>query len=248
MLNGAVSDDKIHGLIFDGAMFLGNIALIGYLPRLGDDVADTTAGALMLLAVLTQTTGAWWKKGYLGLRLANRRSPLPQGFAKGFMNILLFLHFLLFSVITLLALALLGIYEIESSESIFRGDIWVPIALIIGGITTAVVRRAGIPDGSGTRMRIRRSWLEYGADGLLWVSVTIVTRTFWDSLVLMIEPSRGIGFSVLGIVLIVAVFLLFVFLYLPSRYLFLVEDYDSLLTWVQVFVAMLPVIWLVIVG
>ena len=248
MFKSAVADDKIHGLIFDGAMFLGNLTLVGYLPRLGDEVAEPTAGALMLLAVLTQLGGAWWKKRYLGRRLVSRK-PLPShGIAGGFMNVLLFLHFLLFSVITLFGLALLGVYEIEGTESFLRGDVWIPVALIIGGTTTFIVRRAGQPSESSTGAGAAPGWLEYGADGLLWVSVSIVTRTFWDGLIAMMEPSRGIGLGALGIVLLAAMFLLFVFFYLPGRYLFLVEDYDSPLTWVQVLIAMLPIVWLVIIG
>jgi len=80
------------------------------------------------------------------------------------------------------------------------------------------------------------------------VSVSLVTRIFWDGLVWLIEPASGIGMSGRGITLLVAVTFLYMFFYLPGRYLFLVEDYHSVLTWIQVWLAMLPVVWLVIFG
>lgn len=248
MLKTALQAKKIHGLIFDGAIFFGNIAFFGSLPRLGDEVAATTAGTLLLLAVLTQIAGAWWKKGFLVKRLAQRGPPSPNGLARGFMDILLFLHFLLFSVITLFGFTLLGIYDIGGSGSIYKGDFWVLIAFLVGGFTTFLVRAAEQSKEVSAKARIGPSWLEFGADGLLWVSVSLVTRIFWDGLVGLVEPATGIGMSGQGIVLLVAMSFLFVFFYLPGRYLFLVEDYQSVLTWIQVWVAMLPVVWLVIIG
>jgi hypothetical protein len=247
-LKTVLKREKMHGAIFDGAIFLGNIAFFSLLPRLGDDVAETTAGVLLLLAVLTQGAGAWWKKGFLGQRLASRRPLMPISLARGFLNVLLFLHFILFSMMTLFALALLGIYDMRDSGGFYRGDMWVLIALLVGGFTTNLVRLAGQPRESSARIRTKPGWLEYGADGLLWVSVSLVTRIFWDGLVNLVEPARGIGMNGHGILLLVAVSLLYTFFYLPGRYLFLVEDYRSVTTWLQVWAAMLPVAWMVVIG
>ncbi len=248
MFKSALQGEKIHGLIFDGAIFFGNIAFIGSLPRLGDEVAETTAGTLLLLAVLTQMAGAWWKKGFLAERLAHGKPPPPHGLARGFMDILLFLHFLLFSVMTLFAFRLLGIYDMGSSGSIYKGDLWVLIAFLVGLFTTFLVRGAVRRKEVGSNAKIGPNWLEFGADGLLWVSASLVTRIFWDGLVGLIEPASGIGMSGQGIVLLAALSFLYIFFYLPGRYLFLVEDYQSVLTWIQVWIAMLPVAWLVIFG
>jgi hypothetical protein len=248
MPKGIFRSHKVHGLAFDGAAFLGNLALISFLPRIGDEVPATTASAFLLLAVLAQMGGAWWKKSFLAQRLAHRAFPPRQGLARGFMNLLLFFHFLLFTVMTLFAFALIGIYDIDGSSSFFTGDVWVLIALFVGGFTTYLVRRAEQSGGLAERPGTRPGWLEFGADGLLWVSVSIATRLFWDGLVMLIQPSSGIGVSGEGVLLLVAMSLLYVFFYLPSRYLFLVEDYQSALTWVQVGVAMLPVVWLVVIG
>jgi hypothetical protein len=60
----------------------------------------------------------------------------------------------------------------------------------------------------------------------------------------MIEPSRGIGLGGRGSVVLCGMSLLFVFFYLPGRFLFFVEDARPPLTWVQSWLAMLPVVWL----
>jgi hypothetical protein len=248
MLKSAFRVHKTHGLIFDIVTFLGNVVTVSFVPRLGDEVSDTLGGAFLLSAVLTQIAGAWTKKGFLSARLAGQRR-LPAGrFARGFMNLLLFLHFLLFTVITLFALALLGIYDVEAPDSSLRGGLWVFVALLVGGFAAYLVWLAAQPAEDLGRAGAGPGWLEFGADGLLWVSISLVTRIFWDGLLVLIEPASGIGLSVEGLVLLVAVSFLYLVFYLPGRYLYLVEDYHSVLTWAQVSAVMLPVIWLVLVG
>jgi len=248
MPKSTIQTEKIHGLVFDGANFLGNILSFGFVPSLGDELLSTTGGALLLLAVATQMAGAAWKKAYLPARLAQRGGLPVNRLRNNFLNLLLFNHFLLFSVISLFGFSLLGIYDMQGSDSFYRGDIWVFIALVVGGLCTYLVFSAERARPAAAGRRKWAGWMEFGADGLLWVSISLVTRIFWDSLVEMIEPSRGTGLSSKGVVLLIAMSLLYLFFYLPSRYLFLVEDYRSRWTWVQVFMAMLPVIWLLIVG
>ncbi len=247
-VRGELQSEGLHGLIFDGAAFLGNVALFGFVPRLGDDVDESIAGLLVLSAVMTQIAGAWWKKGFLIRRLVHK-APLPsKGLGRGLMDILLFLHFLLFSVMTTFAFALLGIYDISGSAGFYKGNVWMLIAFLVGGFATFLVKTAEPNKKVGVGAKNRPARLEFGADALLWISVSLVTRIFWAGLVALIEPARGIGINGRGIVLLIAVFFLYLFFYLPSRYLFLLEDCRSARTWVQVGIAMLPVVGLVIIG
>lgn len=139
MLSTPFIAEKIHGLFFDGATLLGNFAFFGFLPTLEDEVNPTFAGAILLVAVVTQMTGAWWKKGFLTQRLARRTRPPARGFARGFMNFLLFFHFLLITVITLFALAQVGIYDFGDSGSFYKGDVWVVVSLLVGTLTMFLV-------------------------------------------------------------------------------------------------------------
>ena len=84
-------NDRLHGLIFDGLIFAGNLAVIYWLPALGEEALGQPAGVWLLVAVAAQLVGAWWKGSYLGPRLAMRLPPLPQsGLGRKFMNGLLF--------------------------------------------------------------------------------------------------------------------------------------------------------------
>ena len=112
---------------------------------------------------------------------------------------------------TLFAFSLMGVYDISGSGSIYQGEAWVIIAFIVGGFTTYLVRTAEQSRVVSAKAKSESNWLEFGADGLLWLSVTIVTRVFWDGLVDLIEPSNGIGMSGQGIVLLIAVSLLYTF-------------------------------------
>lgn len=247
MARKAVKPEKIHGLLFDGAVFAGSIVLASRLPRLGDEVADSAAGILLLAAVLAQAAGAYGKRPYLRWRLSGRKRSSSGGLAWGFMQALLFIHFLLFTVMTLFGLSLLGIARLDDAPGFFQGDLWVLASLLAGAAVTLMVRSASQP-GVRDAPPPGPGWLEYAADGLLWLSVILVTRFFWDGLLLMAEPAAGSGFSGSGLLLLAALSLLFVFFYLPCRYLFLVEDYRSPLTWLQLWTAMLPAAWLVFAG
>lgn len=242
-------NDRLHGLLFDSLVFAGNLAVISWLPALGEEGLNQSAGVWLLVAVVSQLVGAWWKSSYLGQRLAGRIPPLPQsGLGRKFMNGLLFLNFILFTVITLLGLYLVGIYDAGISGQFWRGDIWVLISLLIGAFVALSVWAAEQPAPEDSAQIGYTDWGEYGADALLWLSVMIVTRVFWDGLLVEIAPSQGRGLSTTSFVLIISLSLLFTVFYLPARYLFLAEDYPYPRTWLQAWAAMLPVVWFVLVG
>jgi hypothetical protein len=243
-----LKENRLHGMAFDGAIFLGNLALIRLVPRLGDQTPQAVGGAFLLLAVFAQILGAWWKRGFLSRRLALKQIPPIKGLASAFMTLLLFFHFLLFSISALFALGLLGIYDMQGSGASSASQLWVFAALLVGGAATVLVHRAGQAGGGSTTSDARPAWQEFGADGLLWLSISILSRVYWDGFGALIEPARGSGLGAQGLVLLGVTFLLYFFFYLPGRYLFLVEDYRSGWSWVQAFAAMLPVAWLVVVG
>lgn len=248
MLKNMLQSDRLHGTLFDGSVFLGNIALLNFIPSIGDEALDTTIGTWMLLAIGAQIVGAWWKRLYLAPRLAKRRPSSDEDPARGFMNILLLLHFILFTVMTLMVLLVAGIYDAGKSGELWRGDIWVLISMAIGALSAGSLAAAERWPPSDRFAAVMPGWLEYGADALLWISAMIVTRIFWEGLLALIGPSQGRGFSSVSIVLLIALSLLFIFFYLPARYLFLAEDYQYPRTWLQVWAAMLPVVWFVLIG
>jgi hypothetical protein len=240
--------NTIHGFIFDLAVFAGNIFFVLTILDQTENLPDRTIGWLLGLAVVTQMIGAILKSNPLKYRMGETAGGSTAGILRKFMDVLLFFHFILFSVISLMSMALLGIVDLVD-RSASGDDIWVVISLIIAGILTYTVWRAGKQPDEASTKPIRFPFIQEAlADGLLLISVTIITRFFWESWYLELEPSRGIGFSSRAIVLLVALSFLFVVFYLPSRYLFLVEDYRFLRTWARMWLAMLPIAWLVLIG
>ena len=237
--------NAMHGFFFDLAVLAGNILFSVSILDLSEDLPDRTIGILLGVAVFTQLLGTVLKTKPLRYRLSDTPARSSTDILDKFMDALLFFYFILFSVISLMALGLLGMADNSTSGD----DLWVVAALIIAGLLTFLVRRAGKrPDEAQTKM-IKYPFIQEAlADGLLLISVSIVTRFFWETWYIELETSRGIGLSSRSIVLLTALSLLFVVFYLPSRYLFLVEDYRYARTWVRMWVAMLPLAWLVLVG
>jgi hypothetical protein len=226
----------------------GNIVFTVSILDLNETIPDRTIGILLGVAVTSQLLGAVLKTGPLHYRLSGISPRQKADVLDKFMSVLLFWHFILFTIISLMSMGLLGIVDfVDRSSS--GDDLWVGVSLLIAGLLTYFVWRAGKrPDKIPTKMIKYPIAQEALADGLLWISVSIITRFFWDTWYLEIEPTRGIGFSSKGIVLLVALSLLFVVFYIPSRYLFLVEDYRYVRTWARMWVAMLPLVWIVLVG
>ena len=242
------SPDRVRGFIFDLAVLAGNIVFTVSILDRSENLSDRNIGYLMLAAVITQLLGAVLKAGPLQYRHSGKSSRQTEDVLDKFMGVLLFFHFILFTLTCLMSLALLGVVDLEGAASSGQ-DIWIAVSLLIGGLLAYTVWRAGKrTDRVPTKMIKYPIAQEALADGLLWISVSIVTRFFWEIWYLEIEPVRGIGFSPRAIVLLVSLSLLFVVFYLPSRYLFLVEDYRYGRTWVRMWVAMLPLAWLVLIG
>jgi hypothetical protein len=242
------SPDRVRGFVFDLAVLAGNIIFTFSILERSDDFPDRDIGFLLLAAMITQFLGAVLKSRPLQFRLSGRSPRKTDDLLDKFMGVLLFFHFILFTIICLMTLSLLGVVDLGDRSS-SGDDLWVGVSLLIAGLLTYTVWRAGKrPEKAPTKMIKYPIAQEALADGLLWISVSIVTRFFWETWYLEIEPTRGIGISLRAIVLLVSLSLLFVVFYMPSRYLFLVEDYRYGKTWVWMWVAMVPLVWIVLVG
>ena len=242
------SPHRVRGFVFDLAVFGGNILFSFSILDQSENLSDRNIGYLLSAALIAQFLGAVLKARPLQYRLSGQSPRKTVDVFDKFMGVLLFFHFILFTVVCLMSMALLGIVDLVDRSS-SGDDLWVGISILIAGLLTYTVWRAGKRPGDTPTKSIRFPNVQEAlADGLLWVSVSIVTRFFWETWYLEVEPSKGMGFSLLALVLIIALSLLFVVFYLPSRYLFLVEDYRYIRTWVRMWVAILPLIWLILIG
>ena len=241
---------KKHGLVFDTAVLLTNLLFFNLIPTNPDEWSECVLVWLLTLAVLAQLIGAMLKRPYLQQRLIEKGQVEKEGCATSFMYGLLLFHFILFAVSIIMALALSGIYDLRPEAN--NSDVWIVVALVMAGVTTGVVYGAGkrpLPPKTSTKIpEVPNGYGEYLADAALWLSVTILTQAFWQTLLAEIEPATGSGLTLMSLVLFIAMSLLFIFFYLPARYLYFVEDYHSPLTWVQAWLAMLPVAWRIFIG
>jgi hypothetical protein len=248
-LSGVLQPHRLHGLVFDGLAIAGSVALVAAFPRNGEALPDRTTGFLLLAAILTQILGALAKTGPLQQRLGGRAAAENPGCSDRFMQLLLFWHFILFTITVAMAFGLLGVVDLNSAGSETGLEVWPAIAMLIAGITTFTVWRAGKRSSHEEQEQSPRSGFEYGADVLLSLSVSIITFFYWDVLVVgSVDSAIGIGFGVRGMVLVFSLAFLFTVFYLPSRYLFLIEDARYAGTWARVWLVMLALAWRVLVG
>lgn len=239
---------RIHGIIFDLGFLFGNFVIIGPLLDRNDPISDQTLGYLLLAAVAAQFIGALIKKRPLGARLTDASEGDEDDVPRKFMNALLFFHFIIFTVFTLMGLSLIGAIDPSQEGTFWGDDIWIILSLLVGVSTTFVVLRAGQPaekiEGGNPF-----SWLvEYGADLLLSISVIIITRFMWEELFTDLTNVTGIGLNGRSVVFLGALSILFVVFYLPGRYLFFIEDYRHPGTWLRLWLPMLPIAWTVLIG
>lgn len=219
---------QVHGFVFDLAIFLGSWGLLLHSPA---ELPDQWIGGLLVTAVLTQILGASLKSHFLPHRLP----PYANTIFFRFMQLLLLLHFILFTVMSLLGFALLGWYLPESSGE----NWWILFAFGLGGAATTQVYRAAKPVSA--RGKMIHVAAEYTADALLWLSVLITTALMWDSFFTDLGAGIGSGLTPRGFLLALSLAALFVVFYLPARYLFLVEDFRHPATWLRLWLVLLPI-------
>ena len=240
--------DRIQGSLFDGAMILANLFVLGSIQMTPlEEFSNLSIGIWLGVGVLTQIIGAVLKKRPLQIRIgvledsrSERRDRL--------MGCLSFIHFIFFLVVISMSLALVGFIKLDDSGSSmeFIGvAISFAAAAIVSGSVWLAVRNPVNQNGKD----IWWQYQEVVANVLLWISAAILTRFFWTALFLESEPPTYMGLSQRAFVYIGATSLLFMVFYVPARLLFLAEDYKYPQTWLRLWlVAMLPLLINVFIG
>ena len=237
--------DQIQGFVFDGATFLANFfwldALFGT-PV--DDYDDRTIAALLAAGVLTQLLGVMLKKGPLQERLGERKEERsPQ--ADDFLGCLSFVHFIFFLLVVAMTLALAGFIDLNEASGL-RELVWVAISAVVAAATSGLAWLALSPASERERPQVSWAYQELLGNVLLWISASILTRFFWDALLLETEPPTYMGFAPRAFLLVGASSALFMVFYVPARLLFLAEDYKYPATWIRLWlVAMIPLMTVV---
>lgn len=239
--------DRIHGLLFDGAIILANFYVIGTMAGSPlEEMGDRTIGLWLTAGTVAHLLGALLKKGPLQFRIGTVQEGKSGG-RENLLGCLSFAHFIFFLIVTVMAFSLLGFIDPDASGG--SGEtFWILVSfaasfIISWTVWSSIRYRAGQADP-----RIWWRYQEIPADALLWMSATILTRFFWDALLFGSEAPSYIGFTGRAMVLVTAMSCLFLVFYLPTRLLFLAEDYKYPATWFRLWlVAMLPLISVVFI-
>lgn len=237
--------NQVQGFVFDGATFVANFFwLDAILGAPVEEYGDRTIGILLAAGVLAQLAGVLLKRGPLQDRMREGERERSER-AENVLGCLAFIHFIFFLVVAGMALALLGFVDLSGADG---GREWLWFAISVG-VAAATSGGAWLAIRRPAEEESLRPWSRYqelAANALLWVSATILTRFFWDALLLEAERPAYMGFTPRAIVLVLAASALFVVFYVPARLLFLAEDYKYPGTWLRLWlVAMLPLLTIV---
>lgn len=238
---------KIQGLLFDGAMFLANLYLLQSLDSVPiERFGDRRIALLLALGALAQLLGAWLKKRPLQERMQIRQTAVSAD-NEWVIGCLTFIHFIFFLIVVGMALGLSGFVDLDQATGA-REFAWAAISFVAAGIISGTVLLAMLGSPPPNRESQAPAYQEIAADILLWISAVIITRFFWTALFLESEPPSYMGFSPRAFVYIGATSVLFMVFYVPTRLLFLIEDYIYPVTWLRLWlVAMLPLLALVFI-
>lgn len=213
--------------LFDWSVVVLSTLLGLFFPSLGDFAGTTGFSFWMLGALVLYTAGALLKDLPLSRRLSSPATPPRQ---VPFLLFLLIGHWILLLTVTILSenafRALAGMpplpanYSAEATSVIFY--ILVPLFITWLVFRTKSNRRKRRVYPAGFLVKI-----EWVADILLFLSVSVFTFLFWEKGALAMLKSRQT--VTVGDVWFLFIFLaiLYVLVFLPLRYLYFIEDRSS---------------------
>jgi len=140
----AEATETRHGLTFDTGVLASGLGLAITAPTWLSQPAGPVGGALLLAAFALHVIGSGCKVPFLRARLAGRCEPLPV-WTRRLLVVLLFLHFLFFTVVIVMAFLLLG----WAGEQGWDADwFWIPLAFALAGGACWQVQQVASPQGS----------------------------------------------------------------------------------------------------
>ena len=223
-----------RGVLFDGAVFLANLALVHplveFVKRTQGD--SPLFGGLLLAAALLQGAGAYFKRRPLHARMAVQNAPAMGGMGYLLFMTLAIMHFAVCAMCVMVGLESLGLKEVPGAagELIALGCALVASTLSI--VALIPPRAPGIPSPA----LARREWL---ADGLLWLS-TVIILAWWDGFWVEYLAKADRSNIFLSLLLVVLATVPFAIFYLAPRMVLLREDYAQGRTWLRTLIVMLP--------
>jgi hypothetical protein len=234
----AASATNRESTVFDAAVFLANLLLVGPLTNLvaaNEDISPLFGG-LLLAGTLAYSAGAWLKREPLQTRMM-REPPWGGG------AILLFLILGTMHLGVFILAARLGVDALR-----LRGAIAVAAGIAIGATPTVLtvfalmpMRRPPARDEASMRAR------EAAGDAGLWFG-TVVLFALWEGAIVPTVAGKAGRSVVMAVVLVVLMIVPFAVFYLAPRMLFLAEDFRKRSAWARISLVALPLAWRLVFG
>lgn len=223
-----------RGALFDGTMFLANLAFVYPLAELVKRTqgVDPFFGGLLLAAVFLQAAGARLKRRPMHARLATQDTPAMGGFGYLLFMTLSIMHFAVCAMCVMVGLEGLGLEGFLGAAEPF-------IALGCALFATVAAVIALIPPRtteSPVPELLKKEWL---ADILVWFS-TVIILAWWDGFWVEYLAKADRSNIFLSLLLVVLVTVPFAIFYLAPRMVLLREDYARGQTWLNAAIVMLP--------
>lgn len=235
---GATRSEQSGAGVFDVAVLIANIALVGPLTRLvrsGEDISPLFGG-LLLAGCLAYAAGAGLKRRPLQHRMS--RQPSWSGWALLFFLVLGTMHLGVFGLA-----AILGVEGLRLS-----GPLAGVVGVTAGLAPTCLAVYALLPmrhtpaDGDALSR-----WREPAADVGLWFG-TVILFALWEGAIVPAVAGKAGGHLLLSILLVALMTVPFAIFYLAPRMLFLAEDFRKGSTWLRIGLVALPLAWRIAMG
>jgi hypothetical protein len=204
------------------------------------DQYSSSVGGLYIATVVAQVAGMWLLRPVIRKQMHSPRAP-AYGSGSFFGAILLLtMHFGLFGVI----LTWDGFRSLWGNTDGFKKIL--PILLCgLPTITAVIISFPGKKEKPFTPLH---NWMGWIGTLLVTFSVVVVSLSCWH--VMLDGMGKDLhGKSIGGNIIIMLLFgFVFLLMYLPQRYAFLITDYNRVDTWLRILLVYSPFAWQVMVG
>lgn len=237
-----------QGLLFDLAVFLSNLFLVGPLTSLVWRTGGfhPLFGVFLAAAFASYSLGAWLKRGPLQARMTSRGGPAPRISSMVLFGLLVLMLYGLMAAMLMFACVVFGMGSGGHTwVRITAGLVILALAVLPAALTVRVVMPSAVERERTVISRSRR--VELFSNLAIYFTV-IVIMAWWEGVFVKTLVGAGRVNPAVGMLLVILVTVPFAMFYLAPRLLFLVEDYPSPWTWPSVLLAMAPLACRIIIG
>jgi hypothetical protein len=216
--------------VFDWLVFILSFSLGFIFPNTGEFVLSKQFSGWMLVILVLYAAGSWLKHIPLSYRIIKtgrkRESPLMIFLLAGHWCIMLLLIIFAESAF----FSLLGMPSMIDKN--VKNDSFIFFTMIFSlYLTWLVYRSKKLPKSYKEHSAVWLARRELVADCLLIASVSVLTYVLWEKGIMTLLGMKAVESFLEVCFLFVMLSITYILLYLPLRYLYLIEDLSNRQTW-----------------